>query len=198
MNRLSTKSRVNILRALVEGCSIRSIERLTGHHRDTITRVMLDASKKSKMLMDTYIKEIPEKNIQADELWTFVQKKDRYLTPSDNGNIGSKFIFVSIDKETKLVLNFAVGKRDLRTAIVFMKELRKRVEGRPHLTTDRLRAYEDAVERAFGPNVDYAQLIKVYRRPGNPRREGYSPVDLVLSTLKVVCGYSSKYLYITY
>jgi len=190
MYSLSVDQKTTILRAIVEGCSIRSVERMTGHHRDTIMRLLVHAGQKAKLVMDGLIKEIPVNYIEADEIWTFVGKKDRYLSKKEarERRVGSQFIFIAMDSETKLIPCFAVGKRDLRTAVVFMKDLRKRIAGRPHLTTDKLRAYEDAVERSFGGVVDYAQLVKAYKGNGNARKEGYSPVDFVLTARIVVSG----------
>lgn len=190
MNILPVKEKSKILRALVGGCSIRSVERMTGHHRDTIMRLLVHAGKKAKLVMDSKLRGISVNYLEADELWTFVGKKDRYLTDREASQrrLGSQFIFIAMDSQTKLIPCFKVGKRDLRTALAFMKDLRQRIVGRPHLTTDKLRAYEDAVERAFGGAVDYAQLVKVYKGNGNAKREGYSPVDFVLTARKVVYG----------
>jgi IS30 family transposase len=111
MNILSVKVKTEILRMLCEGCSIRSIERLTGHHRDTITRVLNVAGKQAKMVMNTYMKGIKAESLQVDEIWTFVGKKDSQLSLAERatGLFGSQFIFVAIDANTKLIPHFAVG-----------------------------------------------------------------------------------------
>jgi len=188
MNKLSIVSKTKILRSLVEGCSIRSIERMTGHHRDTILRLLVEAGQKSKIILNSLVRNIPANHIQVDELWTFVGKKDKMLKLKDSKTLGSQFIFIAIDSDTKIIPCFKVGKRNLRTATAFMFDLRKRTIGRPQLTTDKMNAYYDAVELAFGGEVDYAQLVKVYQSNGNPKEEGYSPIDFVLTKPKMVYG----------
>ncbi len=194
MNVLSMEQKTAILQALVEGCSIRSVERMTGHHRDTIMRLLVHAGLKAKQTMNTLIRNIPLNYLQIDELWTFVGKKERRLAIEELGDeaIGSQFIFFAIDSETKLIPCFRVGKRDLNTATIFMWDLRNRVKGQPYLTTDGLGAYIQAVQCSFGYDANYAQLVKVYCENGNPRQEGYSPVDFVLTKRTVVSGRPRK------
>jgi len=175
---------------MVEGCSIRSIERLTGHHRDSCIRVLNKAGKQAKMVMDTLMTGIKAEEVQVDELWTFVGKKDSHLTPQEQavGLYGSQFIFVAIDSKTKLVPLFTMGQRTYEKTFQFMQELRRRIAGYTFITTDGMPAYDQAVGMAFRGTASHAQLVKVYMHNGYPRVEGYSPVDFVLTKPRVMLG----------
>ncbi len=188
MYSLPIDRKVTILKAFVEGCSIRSIERMTGHHRDTIMRLLVGAGEQGKLVMDTLIKDVETKYLEVDELWCYVQKKDKHLKPDDPAEFGSHYIFVAIDTQTKLVPCFSIGQRDLPSATSFMWRLKDRITGRPQLTTDGLLAYRKAVQLAFGKNVDFAQLIKLYQTTNNPKCEGYSPVEFVLTKQAILQG----------
>jgi IS1 family transposase len=190
MNVLPIKEKTKILQALVEGCSIRSAERMTGHHRDTIMRLLIHAGRKSEMLLDS-IKGIQAEHIQIDELWTFVGKKNKMLAPEEMSNkrLGTQFVFVAMDRKTKLIPNFRLGKRDIKTVYPFIWDLKKRLKGHTHITTDSYKPYIGAIMRAFGiDDVSYTQLLKAYASNGNPRREGYSPVDFVMTIKTVMFG----------
>jgi IS1 family transposase len=136
------------------------------------------------------MRDIPAGCYQCDELWTFVGKKDKRLSAQEyvTGRLGSQFIFVAIDSKTKLVPCFKVGNRDTQTATKLMIELRYRTKGTPTIITDGLSSYIEAVNRAFWGKVNFAQLVKVYSQNGNPKREGYSPVDFVSTKPRVVRG----------
>ncbi|MBN1391887.1 MAG: DDE-type integrase/transposase/recombinase [Sedimentisphaerales bacterium] len=190
MNVLSMKVKTEMLRALCEGCSIRSIERLTGHHRDTIMRVLNSAGKQAKMVMNAYMKDIKAESLQVDEIWTFVGKKDSQLTIEEKtvGLFGSQFIFVAIDAKTKLIPLFMMGQRSFDMTYKFMKELRRRITGYTFITTDGMPAYDSAVGMAFRGMASHAQLVKVYMHNGHPSVEGYSPVDFVLTKPRVMLG----------
>jgi len=191
MYKLSTKSQVEILRTLVEGCSIRSTERLTGHHRDTVMRLLVEAGKKAESVLDSKIKNIKTNHVQVDEAWTFVGKKNKNFGIEDIGDksIGSQYVFVAIDRDTKLILTFRLGKRELKTCIPFINDLKKRIEGHTHIATDSYPPYTRAIMDAFGlDNVSYAQLVKVYSPNGDPKREGYSPIDFVTTRKRVMFG----------
>jgi len=190
MNRLAIEKQARILRAMVEGCSIRSIERLTGHHRDTCIRVLNKAGKRAKMIMDALMTGIKAEEVQVDEIWTFVGKKDSQLTLAEKavGLYGSQFVFVAIDTKTKLVPCFTMGQRTYDMTFKFMKELRRRIAGYTFITTDGMPAYDQAVGMAFRGTASHAQLVKVYMHNGYPRVEGYSPVDFVLTKPRVMLG----------
>ena len=148
MNVLSIQEKTKIVRALVEGCSIRSVERITGHHRDTIMRVMLEAGKRAKALMDDKMQNLLTHRIQVDEIWGYVKKKDKQINGKegiDLSKIGSQYIFVAMDADTKLIPCFKLGKQTYNNALALMKELKARTIGRLHLTTDSFTSYPTAI-----------------------------------------------------
>jgi len=178
MNTLKQEKKLAILSALVEGNSIRSTERMTEVHRDTIMRLMVRVGDGCLDIMDHHLRGFHSRLIQVDEIWTFCRKKEGQLTDAEqfNPEIGDQYVFVALDAETKLIPTFTVGKRDGETASRFMLSLQGRLtgNGRIQLTTDGLRAYIQAVEDAFGADVDYAQLVKLYAAE-NPGPGRYSP-----------------------
>lgn len=190
MYQLSLVNKVAILHSLVEGCSIRSTERLTGHHRDTIMRLLKHAGKQAKLVMDVLMRGIQIEAMQVDELWTFVGKKDSQLTPEERieGVYGSQFIYVAIDSNTRLVPHFSIGQRNFKVAYKFMQELRGKLTGYTHITTDGLSAYDNAILLAFRGMASHAQLVKVYMHNEHPQIEGYSPVDFILTKPRVMSG----------
>ena len=162
MNRLKKEKELVIVSALVEGVSIRSIERMTGVHRDTILRLLNRVGGRCSRLLDQHMVGFHSRLIQVDEIWTFCKKKEQRLTDEEqtNSELGDQYVFVAIDADSKLVPIFTIGKRDAENAHQFMQELRTRLNGngRIQMTTDGFRAYLTAVEDAFGDDVDYAQL----------------------------------------
>jgi len=181
MNCLTKEKKILVLSCLVQGNSLRSTARITGVHRTTILRLLRDIAKKSEKFTDVIVSNIHTRYVQVDEIWTFVQKKQKRLTLEEQkiGEFGDQYVFVAIDAETKLATSYMVGKRDGRTAYSFMQSLSKRITGRFQLTTDAFKGYLDAVNFTFGTEVDYAQLKKLYNGNGNGHiREGYSPCDI--------------------
>jgi IS1 family transposase len=166
VNTLKLEKQIAILSALVEGNSIRSTERMTQTHRDTIMRLLCRVGDHCQRLMDHHLRGLQSQYLQVDEIWTFVQKKQAQLTEDerDNPELGDQYVFVAIDAETKLIPTFFVGKRDGQTALQFLIALQKHLgqNGRIQLTTDRLLAYRQAVEETFGADIDYAQAVKIY------------------------------------
>jgi transposase-like protein len=158
MNVLSQERQIQILTALVEGVSIRSTERMTQTHRDTIMRLLVSVGERCQRLLDERLRGFECKHLQVDEIWTFIRKKERRLSDLEklNPNIGDQYVFVALDAETKLVPSFLVGKRDGRTALQFMTDLHSRLtgNGRIQLTTDGYGAYLEAVEEIFGADIN--------------------------------------------
>jgi IS1 family transposase len=161
-NVLSIDKQVAIISALAEGSGIRQIERMTGVHRDSIMRLGVRLGKGCMSLMDSRMRDLPCDNLQFDELWGFIGKKQKHVTVDDNPTCGDVWTFCAIDPETKLVPSFKVGKRDMATANAFVSDVASRMRNRIQISTDGLPGYVEAVEKAFGMNVDYAQIIKVY------------------------------------
>lgn len=179
MNTLRKDKKAMILSLLVEGNSVRSIERITGVHRDTILRLLQRIGFKCQEVLHRYMRNLNCKEIECDEIWTYVAKKQKKLSPEEqNGEKGDQYTFVALDPRTKLIPVFTVGKRNGHTATLFMQELKNRTNNRFQLTTDRFLGYFDAVDSIFGIDIDYAQLQKIYHGNGNGSREGYTPGDI--------------------
>lgn len=156
MNTLKTEKQETAIAALVEGSSIRSVERMTGIHRDTIMRLMVRVGQKCEKILDTYLRNLTCKNIQVDEIWCYVGKKQRHLNETDNlEELGDQWVFVALDADSKLIPSYIVGKRSADNAQAFIKDLSERLNNRVQLSSDALPAYIEAVEQAFGMNVDY-------------------------------------------
>jgi len=175
MNRTPLARRTQIINCLVEGNSIRSTERLTNTHRDTIMRLMVEVGTGCAKLANEQMQNLPCKRIEVDEIWSFVGKKQMYLTDDDDwGRMGDQWTFVAIDPDTKLVPAYRVGKRGRTDAVAFMTDLSERLANRVQLSSDGLNTYVHAVEAAFGADVDYGQIVKFYdASPIGPGR--YAP-----------------------
>lgn len=188
-NSLLIENQVTIIGSLCEGSSIRSIERLTGVHRDTIMRLGVKVGQGCTALMDDTMRDLSCDRLEMDEIWGFVGKKDRNVKEGDDANVGSAWTFCAIDADTKLVPAFKVGKRDAATANAFVQDVADRMRNRVQISTDGLGAYVKAIESAFGGSVDYAQIIKTYGQEeaaNNNRR--YSPPQFVSCDKRVITG----------
>jgi IS1 family transposase len=177
MYTLSTEKKLAVISALVEGNSIRSISRMTGVDRNTITSLLLRTGEHCSALLDKRIHNVRAKFLQADEIWCYVQKKDKRLRDDDPPEFGSQWVFVAMDEDSKLVPSFVVGKRTRETTYAFLLDLQKRLieDVRFQITTDGFHFYERAIEDVFGGTVDFAQLIKLYGDYGQHGNERYSP-----------------------
>ena len=187
-NVLKRKKQERVIAALVEGSSVRSTERMTGVHRDTIIRLMKRVGAGCEALMDSELRDLGCRRIQVDEIWAYVQKKQRHSQPKDDASqVGDFWTFVAIDADTKLVPNFKVGKRDARTAQAFIDDLASRLSGRVQVSADALSAYVGAIDLAFGTDVDFGQIVKSYEaEPIGPGR--YSPPRVVATDKRAVWG----------
>lgn len=161
-NMLSKDKQIAAIAALAEGSSIRSIERMTGIHRDTIMRLGVRVGKGCAQLLDEKMRGLTCQSIQVDEIWGFVGKKDKNVTPDDDPEKGSVWTFCAIDSDSKIVPSYKVGRRDAETANAFMADLASRLRNRIQLASDGLPTYLEAVESAFGADVDYGQVVKSY------------------------------------
>jgi IS1 family transposase len=189
MNRLSLERQTEVVRCLVEGSSIRSTERITGTHRDTIMRLLARVGIGCDRLMGDMFRNLTSKRIQVDEVWGYVAKKQRHLTEDDNPRrVGDFWTFVALDADTKLVPVYLVGKRNRENAHYFMANLASRLSNRIQLSSDSMQAYVESVEAAFGGAVDYGQVVKFYEaEPIGPGR--YSPPEVVGVQLAAISGY---------
>jgi IS1 family transposase len=179
MNILKSEKQEMVIGGLVEGSSIRSIERMTEVHRDTIMRLMVSVGNTCEKIMDTTMRNLPCKNIEVDEVWSFVGKKQRHVTMNDNPNgVGDFYTFIALDSDTKLIPAYKVGKRDLPTAHAFISDLSSRPGNLIQLSSDKLKAYVEAVGATFSADIDYGQIVKSYEAeligPGR-----YSPPKVI-------------------
>ena len=161
---------------------------MTGVHRDTIIRLMVQVGETCGEVLDAMMRGLSCKRIEVDEVWCYVVKKQRHVKPTDDPDrMGDFWTFVAIDADTKLVPTYRVGKRDGVTAYHFITDLASRLENRVQLSSDGLRAYVDAVERGFGADVDYAQIVKAYEaEPLGPGR--YSPPKVTALDKTIIQG----------
>lgn len=185
MNVLSKEKQVAIVSALAEGTSIRSVERITGVHRDTIMRLGFRVGQGCARVMDEKMVNLECKSVEVDELWGFVKKKKKNTTPQErHAGLGDIWTYMSICADTKLIPSFLVGKRDRYHACAFMEDLAKRLKNRVQLSSDAMLAYPEAVERAFGVQIDYGQVVKEYASKEETSK--YNP--LVSVTRTVISG----------
>jgi transposase-like protein/IS1 family transposase len=188
--RLPLDKAVSILKLLVEGMSVRSVERVTGVHRDTILRLLVLAGERCERMMQRKIEHLTVQDVEADEIWGFVQKKEGHKWPHEEHaqEIGDAYCFVAMERNTKLVLAYHVGKRDRVATEAFLTKLRSATsEQRFQFTTDGFKPYVQGVDLVLSDRVDFAQLIKVYSssREGEQR---YSPGEVVEAVPVRICG----------
>ena len=177
-----------LLQMLLEGNSIRSTMRITGIDQNTIMKALVLAGDRCEKVMARLIVKVPVKDVQADEIWSFIQKKQKQCGPHDDPNFGDAYCFVAIERHSKLVLNFALGKRDQATTDIFIEGLRHATASQNfQITTDGFKPYVSAIENTLSDRVDFAQLIKVYRASvaGEAR---YSPAEVVSTEVVPVIG----------
>ena len=177
MNVLPMEKQTQIISALVEGNSIRATARMVGVEHKTVMRVLLRVGDRCGQILNERMRKLPCKIVQVDEIWTYVGKHERFLRPGDPRECGDQYVFIAMDSETKIVPCFLVGKRNATTAWHFMHDLYGRLTERIQLTTDGYRPYANAVEDAFGLDVDFAMLVKTYESDGPDTR--YSPGKIV-------------------
>jgi IS1 family transposase len=179
------------IQLLVEGTSIRSTERITEMHRDTILRLLVLAGERCIALMDTQMRNLRCERIQSDELWGYIFKKQRNVKVDDPDEYGNVWTFVAIDPDTKLIPCYVVGKRDRETTYRFLNDLRGRIaeEHRFQLSTDGFVFYRSGVEDVFAGQTDFCQVIKLFGDYGQHDSEGrYSPAPMVETIIKVRDG----------
>jgi IS1 family transposase len=178
MNRLSPKDRGRILHMLCEGMSIRAITRLTGASKNTVIKLLVDAGKACAAYHDQHVRNVKASRIQCDEIWSFCYAKEKNVktakaAPTEAGDV---WTWTAIDADSKLLVSYLVGDRSGQSAVALIDDLCARLSNRVQLTTDGHKAYLEAVEGAFGCDVDYAMLDKIYGAPSGSKNERkYSP-----------------------
>jgi IS1 family transposase len=187
-NNLPTEKKVLAISMLAEGASIRSISRITGIHGDTIGRLAVRVGEACAKILDEKLRNLECRNIEVDEIWGFVGAKQKNAKRA--GAYGDVWTFIALDADTKLIPSFKVGKRDSYHAKAFMSDLSDRIKNRVQISSDSLKAYEDAVERSFGTDADYGQIVKTYAvtPDGKAAAIRYSPAEVVSTEKKIIAG----------
>jgi IS1 family transposase len=188
-NVLSTADRAAVIAALVEGNSIRSTSRMTGIARNTATKLLLDLAPVCAAYADEHLRELPCKRLQVDEVWAFCYSKQKNVPERFKGTFGygDVWTFCAIDADTKLIPSWLVGPRDGGSATELMEDLAGRLVNRVQLTTDGHAMYLEAVEDAFGADVDYAMLQKIYGTPQEAEKR-YSPAECIGCKVEAIQG----------
>lgn len=181
MNKLSAEDRARILHLLCEGQSIRAITRLTGASKNTVAKLLADAGKACAAYHDEHVRNLSSRRIQVDEIWSFTYAKQKNVAAAKAAPnwAGDTWTWTAIDADTKLVASWLVGGRDGGYAIAFMDDLRSRLANRVQLTSDGHKAYLEVVEGAFGADIDYAILHKIYGTSPDSAKGRYSPAECI-------------------
>ena len=190
MNRLDTATRAQVIAALVEGNSIRATVRMTGVAKNTIAKLLIELGAACSQYMDEHLRNLNCQRLRVDEIWSFVGCKQKNVTVQKierDGICGDIWTWIAIDADTKLVPSFVIGQRDPSTARDFMEDLAGRLANRVQLTSDGLKAYLTAVNKAFGNDIDYAMLVKIYGNTEEGQKR-YSPAECIGCERKAIKG----------
>lgn len=188
MNKLPTDKRIAVLSALIEGCSISSVVRMTGVSKPAVLKLLVDAGEALSEEHDRLVRDVQSKRVQADELWSFVAMKQKNATEAQKAcGKGDSWLWLALDADSKLIISYLVGLRDADCALAFMTDLAFRLANRVQLTSDGLKVYLDAVDAAFGANVDFAQLVKEYTQAIEGQRR-YSPAEFCCAHKTPITG----------
>jgi IS1 family transposase len=175
-NILPRDRQIAVIAALTEGVSIRATERLTDTHRDTVMRLGLRVGQGCVRLHDTLMRNLHVGLLEFDEIWSYVGKKQKRLKPTDPADLGDQYVFTALSATHKAIISYLVGKRNWTNTVEFAQDVRDRIVNRPQISSDGFPACADAIERAFGADVDYGQIIKVFDgEPGPNAARRYSP-----------------------
>ena len=190
MNRLDSAARTRVISCLLEGCSIRATVRMAGVAKKTVMRLLVEAGEVCAAYQDGVIRNLSTRRVQVDELWGFNYCKRKNVTPEIAAKVpqaGDVWLWVALDADSKLVLSWRLGYRGAATAYPFMQDVASRLRQRVQLTSDGHKVYLDAVEVAFGMDIDYAMLQKIYGADPEPERR-YSPAKILSTQLEVIKG----------
>ena len=190
MNKLSLQNKVRVIAALVEGNSIRSTCRMTGTAKGTVSRLLRDVGIACAKYQDEHLRNLTCKKIQCDEIWGFVYSKEKNLPEDKKGQFGygDVWTFTAIDADTKLIPSWLIGLRNAGCALAFANDLKSRLANRVQLTTDGHKMYLEAIEGAFGSEIDYAQLVKLYGQEPIENEKRYSPSECIGAEKHVIQG----------
>ena len=177
-----------VLSLLLEGNSVSTIQRVTGVHHGTILKLLVQAGEKCEKIMAAKVRNVEVRDVECDEVWSFIGKKQKRVKPTDDQNLGDCYTFVAIERHSKLVLNIAMGKRDQSTTDAFIKGVRHATTGKHfQITTDGFAPYRSAITTTLHDRCDFAQLIKVYRAPSDGEAR-YSPAEVASVEVVPVMG----------
>jgi len=192
MNRLTTKDRARILSVLCEGMGVNAACRITGASKNTVLKLLAEVGEACAIYQDRVMNGLTCKRIECDEIWSFVGMKERNVPSELKGvlGVGDVYTWTAIDADTKLVPCWHVATRSVESACTFISDLAQRLDGRVQLTTDGHKAYVTAVENAFGGEIDFAQLIKIYGNEGQAKEDArrYSPAECTGTEKKRITG----------
>ncbi|MEP9388954.1 transposase [Mesorhizobium sp. KR9-304] len=195
MNILPQDRQVAVISALIEGCSIRATERMTETHRDTVMRLGARIGRGCAALHDMMFRDLNINQLQFDELWAYIGKKQKRVKRDDDPTKGDCYTFLALDPLDKAIISYRVGKRTGETTLDFVRDVRARVLGMPFITSDAFPAYEPAIRAVFGPGVHYTQIVKTYvnEPPVNAARR-YSPGAIVKVAKERVFGAMPEFM----
>lgn len=181
MNKLPLAKRTQILAMLCEGSSMRSISRVADVSINTVSKLLVDAGKACMAFHDEQVRNVKAQRVQVDEIWSFTYAKQKNVATAKAApeEAGDTWTWTAIEADTKLIVSWLVGGRDSEYALAFMDDLRDRLANRVQLTSDGHKAYLQAVEEAFGADVDYAQLVKLYGAAPESMKGRYSPAECI-------------------
>jgi IS1 family transposase len=190
MNRLDSKTRAQVISCLIEGCSIRYTVRMTGVAKKTVMRLLVEVGRVCADYQDRAFRNLSCRRLQLDEMWAWIYCKEKNRTEEiakAHPDAGDVWLWVAVDADTKLVPAWFLGQRDYRTATAFVDDLASRLRNRVQITTDGHRPYVEAIENAFGPDVDYSILQKIYGAP-QENETRYSPARCIGIEVREVSG----------
>jgi IS1 family transposase len=190
MNKLSTEKRIQIVSALVEGNSINATSRMVGVSNNTVLKLLADLGEACAIYQDKAFRGLNCKRIECDEIWSFVHAKEGHLTAELQGvfGYGDVYTWVAIDADSKLVPCWNVGRRDAVSGEAFIKDLASRLANRVQLSTDGYKVYLTAIEEAFGADIDYAMIVKIYGHTQDEDTRRYSPAECIGFEKQVITG----------
>lgn len=190
MNKLPLDKKVQILHLLVEGNSLRSTSRICDVSINTVTKLLVDTGKECEKFHNEMVVNVKARRVQADEIWSFVYSKEKNVPQGMEDKAGDVWTWTALDADSKLIVSWFVGNRDLESAHIFMQDVAGRLANRVQLTTDGHKAYLQAVDEAFGGDIDFAQLVKIYGNSTgeNKNERKYSPVEYTGSKKTPITG----------
>jgi IS1 family transposase len=194
MNKLSIEKRAQIINCLVEGNSLRSTSRMTGCSINTVTKLLVDVGRACAEYQDKAFHNLNCKRIQCDEIWNFCYCKEKNVPEEHKGELGygDVYTWTAMCADSKIIPSFLVGRRDSECAKVFINDLASRLKNRIQLTTDGYKIYLEAIENAFGGEIDYAMLVKVYESMPSGEQRKYSPSEYIGTEVKRISGNPDK------